>query len=147
MKLNSQNGVTMMSLVIYIASFLLVSGIIASITIFFYNNTSLMDDELYSATEYNKLNAYLVSESQIDGNKLVNDNLSALSVLVSFEFSNGHKYTLDKENHLLYYNSICLCEDVQDIAIEKSYDTGKEVLKVKVAFTNKTYTTSYTMAQ
>jgi hypothetical protein len=147
MKLNSQKGITMMSLVIYIASFLLVSGIIASITIFFYNNTSLMDEELYSATEYNKLNAYLVHESQIDGNRLVNNELDALSVLVAFEFSNGDKYTLDTESHLLYYNSICLCEDVQDIEIEQSYDTGKEVLKVKVAFTNKTYTTSYTMAQ
>ena len=54
----------MLSLVIYIASFLVVAGVIAGITIFFYNNTKLLDTEVYSAAEYNKLNMYLVKESE-----------------------------------------------------------------------------------
>ncbi len=64
MKLKFQKGVTMLSLVIYIASFLVVAGVVAGITIFFYNNTSLLDTEVYSAAEYNKLNMYLVKESE-----------------------------------------------------------------------------------
>jgi Tfp pilus assembly major pilin PilA len=64
MYLKSQKGITLMSLVIYIASFLIVAGIISGITIFFYKNTTLMDTEVYSAAEYNKLNMYLVKESE-----------------------------------------------------------------------------------
>ena len=54
MKIKSQSGVTMISLIIYISSFLVIAGLIAGITSFFYNNTSLMDEEVYSAAEYNK---------------------------------------------------------------------------------------------
>ena len=62
-------------------------------------------------------------------------------------FSNGDRITFDEKNHLLYYNSICLCEDVQAFKVSKEYGTGKEVLKVMVGFANKSYTCKYTMAQ
>jgi hypothetical protein len=146
MNLESQKGITMMSLVIYIASFLIIAGIIGGITAFFYSNTALMDAEVYSAAEYNKLNMYLVKESEEVGNRFSKQDSSATD-MIYFEFSNGDRYTLDKTSKLLYYNSICLCEDVQSIEISTDYTSGKEVLKVKVAFTNKTYTTKYTMAQ
>ena len=147
MKLKSQNGVTMVSLVIYIACFAIVAGIIAGITTFFYSNTTLMDQEVYTAAEYNKLNMYLVKESEEEGNRLYDISLDETSDMPYIEFSNGNRYTLDKETHILYYNSICLCEDVQNLTLEKEYTSGKEVLKVKVDFTNKSYTTKYTMAQ
>jgi hypothetical protein len=67
--------------------------------------------------------------------------------MVYFEFSNNDRFTLDKTSGLLYYNAICLCEDVQSLDVDTEYTSGKEVLKVKVGFTNKTYTTKYTMAQ
>jgi hypothetical protein len=150
MNLESQKGITMMSLIIYIASFLVIAGIIGGITAFFYSNTALMDAEVYSAAEYNKLNMYLVKESEEVGNRFSfpkQEQDSSATDMVYFEFSNGDRFTLDKTSKLLYYNSICLCEDVQSIEISRDYTSGKEVLTVKVAFTNKTYTTKYTMAQ
>ena len=146
MKIKSQSGVTMISLIIYISSFLVIAGLIAGITSFFYNNTSLMDEEVYSAAEYNKLNMYLVKESEQKGNRILDIKLNDNN-MIYIEFSNGNRYTLDKTSNLLYYNSICLCEDVIDFTVEKEYNSGKEVLKVKVDFTNKSYTTKYTMAQ
>jgi ABC-type transport system involved in multi-copper enzyme maturation permease subunit len=146
MNLKSQKAVTMMSLVIYIASFLIVSGIIGGITVFFYNNTSLLDAEVYSAAEYNKLNMYLVKESEEAGNRFIEFNNDD-NTMPWFEFSNGDRYTLDTTSNLLYYNSICLCEDVKGIKVETDYTSGKEVLKLKVEFSNKIYTTKYTMVQ
>ena len=140
--MNSQKGITMISLIIYISSFLIVTGVVAGITAFFYGNTTLMTQELYSSADYNKLNLYLVKESEQKGNR-VKDSTDNNCVT----FSNGDKFTFDSTNKLLYYNSICICEDVQNFSVKTEYDSGKEVMKVIVGFTNKSYTCKYTMAQ
>ena len=62
------------------------------------------------------------------------------------DFSNGDRFTYDTQNKILYFNRICLCEDVQDFAVTTDYTKGKEIVNVKVEFTNKAYTTKYTMA-
>ena len=143
MKYKSQKGMTMLSLVIYISCFVVIAGIIGGITSFFYNNTELLNSEAYSATEYNKLNIYLVSESEETGNSFAGfDDTTDVYVL---SFSNGNVYSFDTENNLLYFNKICLCEDVQDFKVTTDYTTGKEVVKVKISFSDKSYTTSYTM--
>ncbi len=143
MNYKSQKGITMVSLVIYIVCFLIVAGTIGAITIFFYNNTSLLDSEVYSSAEYNKLNMYLVKESEQEGNSFVNfDNSGNMYTLT---FSNGNVYTFDKDNNLLYFNKVCLCEDVQGFNVLTDYTTGKEVVKVKIDFSDKSYTTSYCM--
>ena len=48
--MRSRKGITMMSLIIYVSSFLVVAGTIAGITAFFYGNSNLMTQELYSAS-------------------------------------------------------------------------------------------------
>ncbi len=64
MNVKSQNGITMINLVIYVISFLIVASMISGITIFFYSNTDLINKENYTAAEYNKLNMYMVKESE-----------------------------------------------------------------------------------
>ena len=129
-----------MSLVIYISGFLIVICVVAGITSFFYGNSTLMTQELYSSSEFNKINLYLVKESEQKGNRVK-------EISPNLEFSNGDKFLYDSANKLLYYNSICLCEDVQDFTVQSEYTSGKEVISVKVEFTNKSYSCKYTMAQ
>lgn len=146
----SNKGITMMGLVIYITSFLIVTGIVAGITAFFYGNSALMTQELYSAADYNKLNLYLVKESEQEGNRVSDIALSnedATDNTYYLSFSNGDRFTFDYDTKLLYFNSICICEDVQKFKVSKDYTSGKEVLNVMVGFTNKSYTCKYTMIQ
>ena len=145
--MRSRKGITMMSLIIYVSSFLVVAGTIAGITAFFYGNSNLMTQELYSAADYNKLNLYFVKESEEKGNHVTGISPSTGDSVNSLTFSNGDKFTFDSANNLLYYNSICLCEDIQSFKVKKVYGSGKEVLEVMVGFTNKSYTCKYTMAQ
>ena len=146
--MRSQKGITMMSLIIYVSSFLVVTGIVAGITAFFYGNSSLMTQELYSAADYNKLNLYFVKESEQKGNRIKEISPTTENAIVkSVTFSNGDKFTFDSANNLLYYNSICLCEDIQSFKVKEDYTSGKEVVEVMVGFTNKSYTCKYTMAQ
>ena len=144
--MKSEKGITMMMLIIYVASFLIVAGVIAGITVFFYNNSSLIDKENFSAIEFNKLNMYLVKESELPDNRIETISLSDEETTLQYIlFSNGDKFVWDKESNLLYFNQICLCEDVQGLKATAEYSTGKEVLSVKIDFTNKSYSCKYTM--
>lgn len=148
--MHSNKGITMMGLVIYITSFLIVTGIVAGITAFFYGNSALMTQELYSAADYNKLNLYLVKESEQEGNRvsdIVLSNEDDTDNTYYLSFSNGDRFTFDYDTNLLYFNSICICEDVQKFKVSKDYTSGKEVLNVMVGFTNTSYTCKYTMIQ
>ena len=149
--MKSQKGITMLSLIIYISSFLVISGIIAGITMFFYNNNSLMDAQVYSAAEFNKFNMYMVDESEQVGNrvsKIMPDNAENNSSNIDcIIFSNGDQFTLDRISKILYYNRIALCEDVNGLKVKREYTSGKEVLNVIIEFTNKSYSCKYTMMQ
>ena len=150
--MRSKKGITMMSLVIYVTSFLLVTGIVAGVTAFFYGNSTLMTSELYSAADYNKFNVYMVKESSQEGNRITDlQNLEAVGSsdvnTYYIKFSNEDRFTYDNVNKLLYFNSICLCEDVQSFKATTDYSTGKEVVDVLIGFTNKSYRCKYTMAQ
>lgn len=148
--MRSKKGITMMSLVLYIASFLLVTGIVAGITAFFYGNATLMTQELYSSADFNKLNLYFVKESEQTGNRvkdIAEEEGSSSDNTYYVTFYNDDRFTFDSSNHLLYYNSVCLCEDVQSFKVKPEYTDGKEVISVLVGFTNKSYKCKYTMAQ
>ena len=137
--MRSQKGVTMIGLIVYVASFLLIASVIGGVTSFFYGNSKLMSQEIYSSADFNKLNLYFIRESEIKGNRFKS----------AVEFSNGDIFTCDLDNKNLYYNNICICQDVQSFEVKEPKDPsyGKQVLSVKVNFTNRSYTTKYTMAQ
>ncbi len=61
--MNSQKGITLMSLMIYVVAFLTVTGIIGAVTTFFYSNYSMLDEKSSVSAEYNKLNLIFAEES------------------------------------------------------------------------------------
>lgn len=145
MKLKSSKGVTMINLVIYVTCFLMITGLIGNLTVFFYNNSEILDNEISAASEYNKLNLFLVKESKIAHNKF--ESFYIENDLKYLTFSNGDTYLFDKENGLIYYNNICVCEFASDFNVTTDYSSGKEVVNVLVKFDNDniSYKTSYTM--
>lgn len=66
--MKSEKGISLMSLIIYVVAFVIVSGIIAGVTTFFYSNYTFLDDNVTVASEYNKLNLCFVQESEKLGN-------------------------------------------------------------------------------
>lgn len=49
-----------MSLTIYIVSFVLIIGIVGSITVFFSNQTNEINSNIGASSEYNKFNLYML---------------------------------------------------------------------------------------
>ena len=66
--MKSQKGITLMSLIVYVMAFLIVIGIVGSITTFFYTNYSFLDKKSSVAAEYSKLNLTFSEENKASGN-------------------------------------------------------------------------------
>lgn len=171
--LKNQKGITMMSLLIYVAAFLMVSGIIAAVTTFFYSNYSYLDGNASVSSEYNKLNLCFLEETKNNDIYIYkfsntgkgNENFSeqhdifasklALLECLSDEcdkffntyiiFSDENFIGFREDEGKVYYNQSVLCEDVQDLTINTDYKNGKEVINIFVQFDKKSFSTKYTI--
>ena len=69
--MKSQKGVTMISLILYVSSFVAITAVVAGITTFFYNNVEILDTSIGSNSQYNKLNLYILNECKKEGANLL----------------------------------------------------------------------------
>jgi len=168
--MKSQKGVTMISLIIYIASFLAVTMVVGAITTFFYGNVGIMDTRIGSSAQYNRINLYMLNECKKTDNALLawhntdsgarsstptnKDQLSAATrdlateTFITFEDSSGNKnsfiYVAAEKN--LYYNSVKIGENIEAFKFKLDYSTGKTVLKLFLNVDGTAYTTEYVLA-
>ena len=168
--MKSQKGVTMISLILYVASFLVITTVVAGITTFFYNNVEILDAKIGSNSQYNKINLYILNEckktgaslfawqnTSVEANLDTPSNKNKLSVdikdlatetFITFKDSDGNKnsFIYVEEEKNLYYNSIKLGEDIEDFKFKIDYSSGKTVLKVYINIDGTTFTTEYVVA-
>ena len=158
--MKSQKGITMLSLILYVASFFAITTVVAGITTFFYSNMKIMDTNIGSNSSYNKFNLYMLNECKkanvslyawkdIEASTGETSRLKDSSVIdnsfITFLNSDGEKnsFIYDKDNGNLYYNSIKLCENVEDFQIILDNTTGKDVLKIFIKISGTAFQTKY----
>ena len=166
--MKSQNGVTMFSLIIYVTSFLVITTLVAGITTFFYNNVETLDTSIGSNSQYTKFNLYMLNECKKKGNTLFAwqqqtpppdtpnniENLVSSSIDVSleedtfivFKDNNDNKNVFSYIDKKIYYNSIKLCDKVEEFKFKIDYSSGKTVLQVFINIDGTAYTTEYVLA-
>lgn len=137
--MKSQKGVTMVTLVIYVSSFVLITGIVGAITTYFYNNMKLMDVNISSNAEYNKLNLYMANKTHKDGVQI----LKYGEDYITFLELDGSKNTFVRKGDILYYNTYKLCGNVEDFKVSVDDSTAKTVLSVLFKVSGTSYTTKY----
>lgn len=101
--LKSKKGITMMSLLVYVAAFLMVSGIIAAVTTFFFSNYSYLDGNVSISSEYNKLNLSFLEETKKNGIYIYSFKASGDTIAHNFGTT---------ENNIEYASQYELLEDV-----------------------------------
>lgn len=157
--MKSQKGITMISLILYVTSFVAVTTVVAGVTTFFYSNMKIMDTGIGSNSSYNKFNLYLLNEcKKADVSlyawkdiKLSTGETSRLSTVptdnsfITFLNSDGTKnsFIYDSTNKNVYYNSIKLCENVNDFQIKIDETTGKDVLTILININGTAFQTKY----
>lgn len=157
-QMRSQKGITMISLILYVASFVAVTAVVAGITTFFYSNMQVMDTSVGTNSSYNRLNLYLINECKKSGAELfayrgstgneltrLSNSSGATNRFVTFIDENGNKNSViyDSVNKNLYYNSIKLCEKVENFDVTLDKSTGKDVLNILVNIDGTAFQTKY----
>lgn len=132
----------MVSLVIYLMSFVIIIGILGSITVFFGSQTNDINMSSGASSEYNKFNLYMLKQTKNSIDFKIN-NETEKNQYVTFSDGKSSNTFLQKGN-LLYFNKIKLCENVDDFKLETTIaQNGKKVLKTYLQINGTVYTTDY----
>lgn len=138
--MKKEQGITMISLVVYVAVMTLVIVIMNSIIINFYNNTDAVQADIQDIVEFNKFNSYFLKEIKTANNKvdqISNDNQYIL-------FSTGNFFSISDNN--IYYNKIKICENVESMQIslgKNGNGIDKSIVNITLNFKNFNKSISY----
>ena len=156
--MKSNKGIAMVSLVIYVASFLIITTLVGTISTYFYNNINLVNSTVGGNAEYTKLNLYLINLTKdstlydikvLDYDPLASDpTLNRKDVYDSIVFrynDNDIKkdVLLTRQGNYLYYDKILLCSDVSNFDAVISDENGKHVLLIVVKLSGSSFSTRY----
>lgn len=120
--MKSQKGISLMSLIIYVVAFVMVSGIIAGVTTFFYSNYTFLDENVSVSSEYTKLNQCFVQESEKLGNYVYKTGKHCSDILSCGIDNHGegeywedfYKKDEDKANNFHYDSKVELLTDLEN---------------------------------
>ena len=134
--MRNNKGITLVSLVIYIAVVIVVAAAVIRITTYFKNSMTDVADVSFE-TEFQKINLYLLDESKTVGNGI--DEITSDTEII---FTKGNKYQYNSSDKAIYLNdTIKVCENVEScIFSQKTAENGKSVivLEIKINGTAKT---------
>lgn len=137
--MKNNKGITITSLVVYIAIVIVVTATIIRITTHFRTNLSDVADVSFE-TEFQKINLYLLTESKTIGN-----NIEEIEQGNKIIFTNGNKYEYNSEEQAIYLNdSIKICNNVQTCTFEqKIADNGKTMIVLTIKINDVEKSVSY----
>ena len=115
--MRKNNGVTMVSLIVYVVVMTIVLGFMGSIITSFYNNTDAVQGNVQQIVEFNKFNTYFLKEVKLNNNQV--DHVSEDNTYILFKSGNAFSIS----NNKIYYNNIRVCDDVQALEFVLEQDT------------------------
>lgn len=131
---------------IYIFVFLIIFSVIFFVTTLFYANLKARQNSVNLSSDYTNLNLYFLKTTKTTGVKIESyglvDSEDLQSYYIVFENTDGTQNTFIKQNDIIYYNKIKLCENVDSFKVIVDR-TGKESISVEVITNGKTYTSQY----
>ena len=132
--MKNENGITLVSLVIYILAMLIIIGIMGKVSIMFYENYNDLDDDVKDIVEYNKFNSYFIKEIKSANNSI--DKISTDGTYILF--TSGNSFTF--RNNKIFYNDLEIAEDVTELKFSKYLDSNQKVdntvVTVEINFKN-----------
>ena len=151
--MKKEQGITLISLIVYVILLTFIVAAISSITSSFYANINNFDNESESAVAYSKFNMYFLNDIKRKDAKIeeAHNDYIILSYIKSDENSEpdeGISVSGDEtinveylvQNNILYRNKVKICEDVESILIEADEQNNTVKIKMKIGDYEKTTT-------
>lgn len=128
--MKSQKGITLTALTIYVIVFMLVIGIVATLTSFFYKNVMNFDETTKSYSEINKFNMYFLQDIKEKGvtiQSFIEDEESKKSGITLYNSNNYETNVYKFENKAIYRNGKVICKNINSLEFKIS-DKSLDVL-------------------
>lgn len=138
--MESQKGVTLISLTIYVIAMVTIVAIVTVISGFFYTNMEVASNTVNPLTEYTKFNSFFTDE-------INHENIKVWECKENYVvFDNGVQYTYISENKGIYRNKVKIANEVQSCSFEYKIKNGKSVVSVALQIgTNTIKEVDYTL--
>lgn len=154
--MKSEKGITLTSIIIYVVAMIIIVGIIAVITRYYYGNVNKLSNNTSSMEEVTKLNTFITEEVNKSGNIIYdcntqnngkNDNYIIFYNPNDKDEKIGNlgytQYTF--KNQSIYLNKIKICSNIDDCKFEDVSDEKNYKLKVTITVNGNTRDTTYTL--
>jgi hypothetical protein len=122
--MNRESGLTTTSLIIYIIAMMIVIGIVATITSFFYTNINLLSNNSDNISEITKFHMYFLDETTKKDNEILQINDDSIT------FASGNTFTF--QDNSIYLNYIKICEDIYNLQFSTTKVNSKTVINVLI---------------
>lgn len=154
--MKSEKGITLTSIIIYVVAMIVVVGIVAVITRYYYGNVNKLSNNTASMEEMTKLNTFLTEEVNKSGNIIYdcntqnngkNDNYIIFYNQNDKDEKIGNlgytQYTF--KNKSIYLNKIKICSNIDDCKFEDVSDEKNYKIKVTITVNGNSRDTTYTL--
>lgn len=145
--MKKQNGITIISLILYIAVMLIVLVIMSSVISSFYDNVNGLNVNADKIIAFNKFNVYFLKEVKQYNNKV--DTIKSEKNSSYILFTSGNSFLFNSDTNCVYYNNLKICENVKDIKfaygkiVSEEDVEDKSIIKVTLDFENFSKTMNY----
>ena len=127
--MKSEQGVTLTSLVIYIAVATVLISTMAVMSSHFFANIQLVKNQSDYVVEYNKFNMFFIQDVKNNKNVTVNNN--------TIEFADGTRYDFNSDQKAIYRNGKAIAKNIQVAVFKPSTvtirNTTKNIVNVNIA--------------
>ena len=137
--MKSENGVTLISLTVYIIGLTLIIAIVAVISTFFYKSVRNVSQTVDPITEYSKFNTFFTEETNTNNIKILECGENYIV------FDNGVQYTFIKENKGIYRNKVKICRGIEECKFTNKIENGKNIIEVSFGSGKVNKETEYTL--
>lgn len=135
--MNNEKGITLVSLVIYIAVMIIVLSVMGSIISTFYDNTDGMNGKVEELIKFNKFNISFLKEVKANNNAV--DRIETVNGENYILFNSGNTFLF--KNSRIYYNNIVLIDGVKNAKFIETED--KNIITVTLDFDSFSKTINY----
>lgn len=129
--MKKENGITLISLIIYIVVLLLAVSMLSTISSYFYSNVSEINDESKYIGEYNKFNMFFLEDIKSVGIKF--NNITNMNNLKIELYNENTKKTIKYvyEENIIYRDNVVICKNVTDF---KATCTKENIITIYIKF-------------
>ena len=137
--MKSESGVTLTSVIIYVAALTIIVIAIGRISTYFYRNVNSVNSDAKADMEYMKFNSYFTKEVNIKNNDVYECTTTEDGAnYINFKISKN-QYTW--QNGKIYMGKVKICNNVENCEFE--YDNLAKTITVSMTINGSNYNTTY----